>query len=169
MKKTVLSLALAATAFCGSAAANKMPDPYAEAEPAIQIRQGVHQLMSATLMDAGAIATGQKKWNGFTLLNRVDALAQVSQMYDDFFFIQGSFEKSNTVDDLLERKSEFMSSSKALQDATYGLRVAVRSHNPRASMKGVVATIDACNSCHQTFMKPGTEVILPLPASSTAH
>ncbi|MFC1502882.1 cytochrome c [Pseudomonadota bacterium] len=169
MKKTVISLALAATAFCGSAAANKMPDPYAEAEPAIQIRKGVHQLMGATLIDAGAIATGQKEWNGFTLLNRVDALAQVSQMYNDFFFVQGSFEKSNAVDNLLERKSEFISSSKALQNATQGLRVAVRSHNPKASMRGVVATIEACNSCHQTFMKPGREVILPLPSSGSAH
>ena len=168
MKKTVISLALAATAFCGSALANKMPDPYTEAGPAIEARQGAHKLMGATLMDAGAIATGKKQWNGFTLLNRVDALAQVTQMYNDFFFVEGSFENSNTVDDLLERKTEFQSQSKALQNATYGLRMAVRNHDPEASMKGFVTTIQACNACHQSFMKPGTEVILPLPALDAA-
>ena len=168
MKKTVLSLTLAATAFCGSAVAKKMPDPYSEAEPAIQARQGVHQLMGATLMDAGAIATGKKEWNGFTILNRVDGLAQLSQMYNDFFFVPGSFERSNTVDDLLERRTEFQSQSKALQNATFGLRMAVRNHDPAASMKGVVTTIKACNACHQSFMKPGTEVFLPLPALDAA-
>lgn len=165
MKKIFISLTLAATAFCGSAVANKMPDPYTEAEPAIQARQGAHQLMGATLMDAGAIATGQKPWNGFTILNRIDALAQITQMYNDFFFVEGSFENSNTVDDLLERKTEFQSQSKDLQNAAYGLRVAVRNHDPESSMKGFVTTIQACNACHQSFMKPGTEVILPLPAS----
>ncbi|MCW8329113.1 cytochrome c [Photobacterium sp. SDRW27] len=168
MKKTVLSLTLATTAFCGSAVAKEMPDPYTEAGPAIQVRQGIHQLMGATLMDAGAIATGKKEWNGFTLLNRVDGLAQVAQMYNAFFFVEGSFEQSNTVDDLLERKTEFQSQSKALQNATYGLRMAVRNHDPAASMKGFVSTIQACNACHQSFMKPGTEVILPLPAQDAA-
>lgn len=163
MKKTVLSLALAATAFCGSAAAQKMPDPYTEAEPAIQARQGVHQLMGAALMDAGAIATGQKKFHPFKLLDRVDGLAQISQMYNDFFLVPGSFEKSNAVDNLLERQDEFISRSKALQNAAYGLRMAVRNHDNRSSMKAVVATIETCNACHQSFMKPGSQLILPLP------
>jgi len=168
MKKTVLSIALTATALCGSAAAQKMPDPFSEAEPAIKARQGVHQLMGAILMDAGAIATGQKQWNGLTLLNRVDALAQMSQMYNDFFFVPGSFENSNAVNDLLERKTEFQSKSQALKNATYGLSMAVGEHDGPSSIKGFTATIAACNACHQSLMKPGTEVILPLPAIDSA-
>ncbi|RTR35936.1 cytochrome c [Shewanella canadensis] len=169
MQKTVLSITLLASLFSVAAEANSMPDPYAEPAAAIQARQGVHRLMGASLMDAGAIATGKKPWNGFTMLNRVDSLAGLSIMYNDFFFVFDSFTESKASDDLLERKEEFQSRSKALKNATLGLRLAVRNHDGNSSMKAVVTTIQACNACHQSFMKPDARLILPLPDAPGGH
>ncbi|WP_028866043.1 cytochrome c [Psychromonas aquimarina] len=169
MKKTIITFALLSSALCSAGAANKMPDPYSQPQPAAAARQGVHRLMGATLMDAGAIASGQKKWNGFTLLNRVDALEQISQMYNDFFFVPGSFADSNTRDDLLQRKTEFQELSADLKLAAFSLRMAARNHESDVAMKAFGTTIQACNACHRSFMKPGTEVILPLPPTPSGH
>lgn len=169
MKLKVTSMALATCLISSIAGAGQMPDPYSQPAAAISARQGAHQLMTVTLIDAGKFAGGQKKWNGFTMLNRVDSLAQISEMYNDFFFVPESFAGSNSRDDLLDRKLEFMQLSKELKLATFSLRMAVRNHEGGTAMKAVGETIKACNACHTSFMKPGTEIILPMPVPPAAH
>jgi hypothetical protein len=174
MKKRFSTLALVATALmCGSSIAQDQatpPDPFSNPKAAIEARIGVHRLMGANLMDAGkklqAMAAARKvegqeaqdkalddvKFYGYEALNRVSALEQLSQMSREFFLVPNSYEGSNAKASIVDNLADYKDKERALVTATFGLRTAVNNRDAKSGMKAVMATMKACNSCHQAYM-----------------
>jgi cytochrome c556 len=154
MKNLHLAAALlAASCATGVTTAQEMPDPFSQAGPAIQARQGVHQLMGANVGDALALLTGKKEFDGYKLMNRVDALSQLSEMSRDFFTVPGSYEDSNAKPSILTNFNDYKDMERALYTATFGLRTAVRNRDPHAGKTALMSVVKACNSCHAVYMK----------------
>lgn len=168
MKKLILSLAAAATAFTALADQPAPPDPFTQAGPAIEARVGVHRLMAANLMDVGALAMGKKEWHGFQMNNRTDALEALSKMYFEYFLVPGSYEGSKTKPIVQDNVEDFKQWAFKLETATMGLAHASRTHDAHGSGKAVVTIIKTCNGCHEKYMEPA--LLLPVPpAPGQAH
>jgi hypothetical protein len=173
MKKRLPAVALLSSALFVAASGNAQqpPDPFNEPAAAIEARIGVHRLMGANLMDAGKKlqamgaarqVEGQQAqdkalegilYYGYEALNRVSALEQLSQMSHDFFAVPGSYENSNAKASIADNLADFKDKERALRTATFGLRTAVNNRDAKAGMKAVMGTMQACNSCHQAYMK----------------
>jgi len=165
MNKYFLPLSLLAavisTTISAEAPNQSPPDPFTQAQPAIEARVGVHRLMAANLMDVGALAMGQKKWNGFRMNDRTDAIEALSKMYFEFFMVAGSYAGSKAKASIQDNAEDFKKMAMRLETATVGLAHASRTHNPAGSGKAVVSIINACNSCHEKYMEPA--LLLPVP------
>lgn len=156
MKKRFTTLALLSAALvCGASVAQDQstpPDPFSQPEAAQQARIGVHRLMGANLMDAAAMLTGQKEFDGYATLNRVSALEQLSQMSRDFFLVPGSLEGSNAKTTIPAQLADYKDKERALVTATFGLRTAVNNRDPKAGKPALMSVLKACNSCHEAYM-----------------
>jgi cytochrome c556 len=129
------------------------PDPFSQPAAAVEARVGVHRLMGANLMDAGAMISGKKPFDGLILLNRADALAQLSQMSHDFFMVPGSYENSNARASIQDNADDYKDKERALVIATFGFRTAVRNRDPHSSKRAAGNVMKACDGCHSVYMK----------------
>lgn len=153
-KRLLVAVLFMVSGFSGMAITQDAPpDPFSQPEAAVQARVGVHRLMGANLMDAGAMVTGKKAFYGLTMLKRADALAQLSQMSHDFFMVRGSLENSNAKASIQENVADFKDKERALVTATFGFRAAVGQRDPHASERAAQNVMKACDSCHAVYMK----------------